>query len=181
MHLIFRTFLVWLRRNGPRLDAHDVGRLRFRVLPTDLDVLGHMNNGVYLSIMDLGRMDLLQRSGVWSRLLSAGFFPVMADETISFRRSLMPWQRFTLETRIVGYDAKAVYVEQRAVVDGEIYARATTRGRFVKKTGGTVTTAEVAEVAGIDITGHPLPEWVARWATDVALPPARAAAPSEWD
>ena len=181
MHLIFRTFLVWLRRNGPRLDPHDVGRMAFRVLPTDLDVLGHMNNGVYLSIMDLGRMDLLQRSGVWSRLFRAGFFPVMADETISFRRSLMPWQRFTLETRIVGYDAKAVYVEQRAVVEGQIYARATTRGRFVKKTGGTVTTAEVAEVTGIDITGRPLPEWMARWATDVALPAARAAAPSEWD
>ena len=181
MHLVFRTFLVWLRRNGPRLDPHDVGRMAFRVLPTDLDVLGHMNNGVYLSIMDLGRMDLLQRSGVWSRLFRAGFFPVMADETISFRRSLMPWQRFTLETRIVGYDAKAVYVEQRAVVEGQIYARATTRGRFVKKTGGTVTTAEVAEVTGIDITGHPLPEWMARWATDVALPAARAAAPSEWD
>ncbi len=181
MHLIFRTFLVWLRRNGPRLDPHDVGRMTFRVLPTDLDVLGHMNNGVYLSIMDLGRMDLLQRSGVWSRLLRAGFFPVKADETISFRRSLMPWQRFTLETRIVGYDAKAVYVEQRMVVAGEIYARATTRGRFVKKSGGTVTTAEVAEVAGIDISGRPLPEWVARWASDVALPAARAAAPSEWD
>ena len=180
MHLVFRTFLVWLRRNGPRLDPHDVGRINFRVLPTDLDVLGHMNNGVYLSIMDLGRMDLLQRSGVWSRLLGAGFFPVMADETISFRRSLMPWQRFTVETRIVGYDAKAVYVEQRMVVRGEIYARATTRGRFVKKTGGTVTTAEVAMVAGIDISGRPLPEWVARWAEDVALPSSRAAASSEW-
>lgn len=181
MHLIFRTFLVWLRRNGPRLDPHDVGRMTFRVLPTDLDVLGHMNNGVYLSIMDLGRMDLLQRSGVWSRLLGAGIFPVMADETISFRRSLLPWQRFTLETRIVGYDTKAVYVEQRAVVGGEIYARATTRGRFVRKTGGTVGTAELADLAGIDISGHPLPEWVARWAADVALPSARASAPSEWD
>lgn len=181
MHLIFRTFLVWLRRNGPRLDPHEVGRIRFRVLPTDLDVLGHMNNGVYLSIMDLGRMDLLQRSGIWARLLSAGFFPVMADETISFRRSLMPWQRFTLETRIVGYDAKAVYIEQRAVVGGEIFARATMRARFVKKTGGTVPTSQLAEVAGVDITGHPLPEWVARWAADVSLPAARASAPSEWD
>ena len=181
MHLIFRTFFVWLRRRGPRLDPHDVGRIKFRVLPTDLDVLGHMNNGVYLSIMDLGRMDLLQRCGVWSRLIRAGIFPVMADETISFRRSLMPWQRFTLETRIVGYDAKAVYVEQRAVVAGEIYARATTRGRFVRKTGGTVGTADLAVVAGIDISGHPLPDWVARWAADVALPAARAAAPSEWD
>lgn len=160
---------------------HDVGRIGFRVLPTDLDVLGHMNNGVYLSIMDLGRMDLMQRSGVLPRLTKAGFYPVMADETISFRRSLRPWQRFTIETRIVGYDEKAVYVEQRAVVGGEIYARATMRSRFVRKTGGTVSMAELASVAGIDITDSPLQEWVARWAADVALPPARGSAPSEWD
>ncbi len=181
MHLLLRTFLVWLRRNGPRLDAHDVGHLGLRVLPTDLDVLGHMNNGVYLSIMDLGRMDLLQRSGVWPRLQRAGFFPVMADETISFRRSLQPWQRFTVETRIVGYDEKAVYIEQRAVVGGEIYARAIMRNRFVRKTGGTVSTAELSAVTGIDISTVALPEWVSRWARDVALPASRAPAPSEWD
>ena len=46
-------------RRGERLDTWDVGRIRLRVLPTDLDVLGHMNNGVYLSIFDLGRFDLL--------------------------------------------------------------------------------------------------------------------------
>lgn len=181
MHLILRTFLVWLRRNGPRLGAHDVGRLRLRVLPTDLDVLGHMNNGVYLSIMDLGRMDLMQRSGVWPRLRKAGFFPVMADETISFRRSLQPWQRFEIETRIVGYDDKAVYIEQRAVAGGEIYARATMRSRFVRKTGGTVTTAELSAVTGIDVSTVKLPDWVSRWARDVALPASRASAPSEWD
>jgi acyl-CoA thioesterase FadM len=181
VHLLFRTFLVWLRRHRRDLDVHDVGRIAFRVLPTDLDVLGHMNNGVYLSIMDLGRMDLMQRSGVLPRLLEAGFYPVMADETISFRRSLQPWQRFTIETRIVGYDEKAVYVEQRAVVGGEIYARATMRSRFVRKTGGTVSTAELAAVAGIDISAIAPPEWVTRWAADVALPPARGSAPSEWD
>ncbi|TXN29404.1 acyl-CoA thioesterase [Lacisediminihabitans profunda] len=181
MHLLFRTFLVWLRRNRRGLDVHDVGRISFRVLPTDLDVLGHMNNGVYLSIMDLGRMDLMQRSGVLPRLMKAGFYPVMADETISFRRSLQPWQRFSIETRIVGYDEKAVYVEQRAVAGGEIYARATMRSRFVRKTGGTVSTAELASVAGIDISGSTLPAWVTRWAADVALPPARGSAPSEWD
>ncbi len=180
MHLIFRTFLVWLYRRGPRIHVHDVGRIHFRVLPTDLDVLGHMNNGVYLSIMDLGRMDLLQRSGVWSRFAKAGFYPVIANETISFRKSLLPWQRFTIETRIVGYDAKAVYIEQRAVVKGEVYAQAIVRGRFVRKSGGTVSLAEIIEVTGADTSDLSVPGWVERWATDVALPPTKAPAPSVW-
>jgi acyl-CoA thioesterase FadM len=180
VHLIFRTFLIWLRRGGPRIDIHDIGRIDFRVLPTDLDVLGHMNNGVYLSIMDLGRMDLLQRSGVWSRFAKAGFYPVIANETISFRKSLLPWQRFTVETRVAGYDAKAVYIEQRAAVKGEIYAQAFIRCRFVRKTGGTASLAEIIEVTGADTADLTVPEWVDRWANDVALPPTKAPAPSVW-
>src|SRR5690606_7589807 len=117
--------LLLLRaRRDPSVGMHDVGRTPFRVLPTDLDVLGHMNNGVYLSIMDLGRMDLMIRAGAWARLRELGYYPVVSNQTISYRKSLQPWQRFELETRIVGYDAKAVFVEQRFVVAGEIYARA---------------------------------------------------------
>lgn len=167
-------------RRAPKLGSHDVGRVRLRVLPTDLDVLGHMNNGVYFSIMDLGRMDLLIRSGMWATLQAKGYYPVMANETVTFRKSLQPWQRFVLESRIVGYDAKAAYVEQRFVVDGEIYASAMTRGRFLKKSGGTVSMAELSEVTGVDITGMAPPAWVNSWSDSIALPPTREAAPSVW-
>src|SRR6187402_4009987 len=106
--MILRTLLqLLLIRRRSKLDVHDVGRMRLRVLPTDLDVLGHMNNGVYFSIMDLGRMDLMIRAGSWAKLKQHGFYPVASNETITFRKSLQPWQRFTLETRIVGYDDKA--------------------------------------------------------------------------
>jgi acyl-CoA thioesterase FadM len=139
-----------------------------------------MNNGVYFSIMDLGRMDLMVRSGAWAPLRAKGYYPVMANETISFRKSLQPWQRYELESRIVGVDAKAVYVEQRFVVDGEIYAQAMTRGRFLKKSGGTVSVAELAEVIGADVTELTPPAWVSEWASDVALPTTREDAPSRW-
>jgi acyl-CoA thioesterase FadM len=181
VNLIFRTIWMRLFRNrGPRLGIHDVARARFRVLPTDLDVFRHMNNGVYLSIMDLGRFDLLQRSGVWAACERLGFYPVVGSETITFRRSLQPWQRYTLETRIIGYDAKAVYVEQRFVVGREIYATGFVRGRFLRRSGGTVSTSELADALGIDVTERGIPEWLRRWAADVALPPSRAVAPSDW-
>ena len=159
---------------------HDVGRTDFRVLPTDLDVLGHMNNGVYFSIMDLGRMDLMIRAGSWARLTEHGFYPVASNETITFRKSLQPWQRFTLETKIVGYDAKAVFVEQRFVVKGEIFAQAFMRGRFLKKTGGTVSMQELSDALGVDTTEVTLPPWLARWSDDVVLPPTKVNAPSNW-
>ena len=168
-------------RRASALDATAVSRVRLRVLPTDLDVLGHMNNGVYLSIMDLGRMDLLVRTGSWKRLNALGMYPVMANETISFRKSLQPWQRFDLETRIVGIDERAVYCEQRFVVDGEIYAQAMTRGRFLRKGGGVVSIEDLTRLLEVDAAHFPPPEWVKRWAQDVALPSTRAEAPSTWE
>jgi acyl-CoA thioesterase FadM len=160
--------------------VHDVARTPFRVLPSDLDVLGHMNNGVYFSIMDLGRMDLMIRAGVWKKLTERGFYPVVTKETISFRKSLQPWQRFVVETRIVGYDDKAVFIEQRFVVAGEIFARAYMCGRFLKKTGGTVSVAELVDALGVDPAEVTLPAWLARWSDDVVLPTTREPAPSEW-
>ena len=179
--MIFRTILHLLRsRLASRLGVHDVGRVRMRVVPTDLDVLGHMNNGVYFSIMDLGRIDLMIRSGSWSVLRARGYYPVMGNESITFRKSLQPWQRFVVESRIVGYDAKAVYVQQRFVVDGEIFAEAMTRGRFLKKSGGTVPMAELGELLGVDVSALPAPEWVASWVENITLPPTREPAPSVW-
>lgn len=179
--MIFRTLIHMLRsRRKPPLGIHDVGRLALRVVPTDLDVLGHMNNGVYFSLMDLGRMDLMMRAGLWQKFRAKGYYPVMANETMTFRKSLEPGMRFVLESRIVGYDAKAVYVEQRFVVGGEIYASAMTRARFLRKSGGTVSISELSELAGVDASTLPPPAWVTEWAAHVQLPPTRDAAPSEW-
>lgn len=182
VHLILRTLLrFWLSRFQPRLGLYDVGRVRMRVLPTDLDILRHMNNGVYLSIADLGRFDLLMRNGVWRVFQQRGWYPVVVNETITFRRSLNPWVRFTLESRILGFDDKAVFVEQRFVVGGEIYAQLFIRGRFLKRSGGTVTIPELLDAVGGAGTPPGVPEWLRSWSEASALPPSRAAAPSEWD
>jgi acyl-CoA thioesterase FadM len=181
VHMIFRTLIHLLTsRRAPRIGIHDVGRLKLRVVPTDLDILGHMNNGVYLSLMDLGRMDLMIRSGTWSKLRARGFYPVMVNETVTFRKSLQPWQLFDIESRVIGYDDKAVYMQQRFVRDGEIYADAMTRARFLKKSG-TVSMAELSEVTGVDVTALAPPVWVAEWAATVALPNTRTPAPSTWE
>ncbi|WP_111721009.1 thioesterase family protein [Homoserinimonas sp. OAct 916] len=181
VHLIFRTLFRLVRPiRGRKLDHFDVCETSFRVLPTDLDVLRHMNNGVYLSILDLGRFDLLRRSGVWAILRKHGWYPVIASETITFRKSLELWQAFTVQSRLTGFDDKAVYVEQRFVRNGEIYAQALIRARFLKKSGGTVPIGDLVDAVGDTGQWPELPEWVVRWGTDVALPPTRAEAPSIW-
>jgi acyl-CoA thioesterase FadM len=182
VHMIFRTMLhVLLSRFGPRLGHWDVARTKFRVLPTDLDILNHMNNGVYLSIADIGRFDLLLRTGVWQTFKRRGWYPVVAAETISFRKSLELWQPFVVESRILGFDEKSVYVEQRFTVNGEIYTQAFIRGRFLKRGGGVVSIPELLEAVGPVPREVTVPAWLLEWGADAALPSTRAAAPSVWE
>jgi acyl-CoA thioesterase FadM len=168
-----------ISRFGKRLGHWDVARTNFRVLPTDLDILKHMNNGVYLSIADIGRFDLLTRTGVWAIFTKRGWYPVVASETISFRKSLELWQPFVVESRILGFD-EAVFVEQRFTVDGEIYTQAFIRGRFLKRGGGVVTIQELLDAVGPAPTDVTVPEWLIEWGADAALPSTRAEAPSVW-
>ncbi|QYF73451.1 thioesterase family protein [Cryobacterium sp. PAMC25264] len=189
MHMFFRTLLhSLLSRFGPRLGHYDVARTRFITLPTDQDILRHMNNGVYLSIMDIARFDMLHRTGIWAIFQAKGWYPVVVSETISFRKSLTLGQRFTVESRILGFDEKAVYVEQRFVrpsadADGsvEVYARGFIRGRFLKRSGGVVTIDELIDAVGAVPDDLTVPAWLLDWSADVAMPATRAAAPSIWE
>jgi acyl-CoA thioesterase FadM len=187
MHMLFRTLLhvLFLSRRRPDLGHYEVARTRFITLPTDLDINRHMNNGVYFSIMDVARFDMLVRSGIWTIMREREWYPVVASETITFRKSLSLWQRFTIESRVLGFDDKAVYVEQRMVRPGsdgepEVYAQSFIRSRFLRKAGGTVPVPELIEAFGTAPAEDELPDWIERWGQDVALPATRAAAPSVW-
>jgi acyl-CoA thioesterase FadM len=178
---LLRTLLVALRaRRRSPLGIFDVARLPLRVRPSDLDIQRHMNNGVYLSVADFGRYDLLVRSGVWGTFQKNGWYPVVSNLTISYRKSLEPWQRYVLETRMVAADDRAIYMEQRFTVGGEIYARLYLRGRFLKRSGGIVAHSELEAATGIDLATLGGPEWLERWSTDVALPSTKQPAPSDW-
>lgn len=184
--MFFRTLLhALLAKFSPRLGHYDVARANFVTLPTDLDILRHMNNGVYLSIMDVARFDMLHRTGVWAIFKERGWYPVVVSETISFRKSLTVGQKFTVESRILGFDDKAVYVEQRFVrpdADGvlEIYAHGYIRGRFLKHTGGVVTIDELLDAIGVAPADVTVPEWLLEWSRNAAAPATRAPAPSIW-
>ena len=183
---MWRTLLVMfsarkrLRRAG-RLAPTGISRIRLTTLPTDIDLLQHMNNGRYLSLFDLGRWDLLVRTGLWDVMKRHGWYAVVSSETVTFRKSLNLWQRFDVESRMIGHDDKAVYLEHRAVVDGEVFARAIIRARMMKRSGGTLSHDELFAAVGRPEGVPEVDEWVHEWAAASALPPTRAEAPSVWN
>lgn len=185
MNVIWRTLLVVLSarrrvRRGKTLDPASVSSVTLTTLPTDIDILRHMNNGRYLSLFDLGRWDLLIRTGLFDAMKDRGWYAVVSSETITFRKSLQLWQRFEVQSRFIGHDDKAVFLEHRAVVRGEVYARAIVRSRMLRRTGGTVSNEELFAAVGKPEGVPEIDAWVHDWAAASALPPTRAAAPSVW-
>ena len=185
VNVIWRTLLTILgarrrvRREG-HIDATAVGSIRLTTLPTDLDILRHMTNGRYLSLFDLGRWDLLIRTGLFDAMKQRGWYAVVSSETVTFRKSLELWQRFDVESRFIGHDDKALFLEHRAVVDGEVYARVIVRARMLRRSGGTISHEELFGALGRPEGVPDIDEWIHDWAVASALPPTKKPAPSVW-
>ncbi|MEO3432945.1 thioesterase family protein [Inquilinus sp. CAU 1745] len=160
VRLIKTLVLAFLAR---RIDLLDRSSVSFRVWPNDLDFNLHMNNGRYLTLMDLGRTDLMIRSGFARVAFARRWMPVLAGATIRYRRSLAPFQRFQLESRLVGWDDKWLYLEQRfETMDGKSAASAMVRAVFLGG-GHTIPTAEIIAAADISPTSPALPPDFAAW------------------
>ena len=166
MKLFFRLiFLLLTQSRRSRCSIIGPVETPFRVLPNDLDVLLHVNNGVYLTLMDLGRTDLLLRSDAYSAIRKQGWYPVLAAETIRFKRSLKLWQRFNIVTSVVGWDDRSIYLEQVFISKGSIVAKAVVDARFLSKTGERITPEKLMAFLDIDMPPPDLPDWIESWVT----------------
>lgn len=164
MKLAFRLLallLTWKTRG--RCDPLGPSRITLRVLPTDIDVLRHVNNGVYFSLMDVARADLWLRSGIVKELRGSGWYPVVGAETMRFRRSLKLFDRFVITSRVIGWDEKAFLFEHTFLRRFEVVAEAVVRVRVLARGGRPVPTAEVLNRLGESGPPPPLPGWVELW------------------
>ena len=160
MNLIFRLLRVFVSALfKPRIGLYDSSELSFRVLPTDLDLNLHMTNARYLSIMDLGRTDLMIRAGLLGLVRRNRWLPVVGSIDIRFRHSLHPFQRFSLKTRLLCWDEKWLYMEQRLESDKGVHAIATVRGLF-RSRGGSVPSRVLLEGMGHRGESPPFPTQV---------------------
>lgn len=133
------------------IKVSDTSYVEMRVLPFDLDILWHVNNGMYFSYMDFGRWEMVFRNGLFSATKKMGWYAVVAGETIKFKKSLMPWVKFTIETKNLGQDDKYFFISQKFLVKGQLMAHGLVKVRFLKRKGGVVSPAEVLKVLDLRI------------------------------
>ncbi|WP_460955600.1 acyl-CoA thioesterase [Parasphingorhabdus pacifica] len=163
--MLFRLIVVLIRtRTRGEAPLLSPSRVPLRVRLRDLDPLGHMNNGVYFSIFDLGRIDLMLRSGLYKRMRKRGWFAVVTAETGSFRRELKPFRRFELDSRVIGWDDRHLYFEHRVFSGGRLATNAVIQLRFLANNGERPTPEEVVGLLPDTPDRPELPNWVTDWA-----------------
>jgi acyl-CoA thioesterase FadM len=65
-------------------------------------------------------MDLIVRTGLLKLMQTHSWFPVVADMHLRFLRPLKIWQRFKLETQLLGWDTRWFYFQQIFISDQKI-------------------------------------------------------------
>ncbi len=171
MNLWLRLLWLFLTvRFRPRLKLpDDASVLTLHVLPNDLDTNLHMNNGRYFTIMDLGRMDILLRAGMWAIIRKRMWAPMLAASKIRFRLPLAPFQKFRLETRILCWDSVWFFFEQRFIIaDGDkagaVAAIAIMRAGFRDgHAQAMVPAATVMDILGISTPSPVEPRHITEW------------------
>lgn len=163
MNLYLRLFLLLFQLiRLPRKALFEESRVAFRVLPTDCDINFHMNNGRYLTFMDLGRVHLVTQVGLLPIIIRKRWRAALAAAEVNFIRSLAPFQKFDLVTRIVTWDEKYCYMEQRFESEGALCAHAFVKGLFLDAKGRVANSAVVAEL-GYAESPPPMSEELRLW------------------
>lgn len=175
-------YLITAAWRAPLTAAGGVSQLAFRVSPLDLDVSLHMNNGRYLTLMDLGRIDFLVRSGLWRAVRANRWTPIASAISIRYRRELTLFTKFRIETRLVAWAEASVVMEQVFVLtsgphSGQVAARALFKGGIYSRAEKSfIDTARLMREIGISAMSPPVSSEVEAFLkADAALKVAAAA------
>ncbi|MGC2165867.1 MAG: acyl-CoA thioesterase [Gallionella sp.] len=152
MNLYLRMFYVLLlaqfRKPLSFVDA--VSRLRLRVLPNDIDINMHMNNGRYLTICDLNRVDLFLRTGLMKAMFKRNWIPVIAEHTMVYKKPLGLFAGFDVKLELTRSDEKYFYMTHVFTSNGRIMAEGTSKGCVYARGTGVVSPADAMAAVARD-------------------------------
>lgn len=161
---VARTILTGLRarRRGP-IGMSEWSDLQMRVGVADVDFNLHMNNGRFLSLMDLGRTDFAVRAGVVRAAMHERWQPVAGGVRIRFRKSLPAFSRYVLRTRMPAWDDKWFFFEQQFLRDGDLAAVAHVKVLFKGRGGAQIPTSRLLAAVGHKAPSPELPDHLRMW------------------
>ncbi|WBU63707.1 acyl-CoA thioesterase [Paracoccus aerodenitrificans] len=149
-------------RNAPKLGLLDSHISTHMCWPWDLDPWIELNNGRTLTLYDLGRLPMAARAGLVETMRARKWSITVAGNSVRYRRRIRAFHRFSMISRVIGWDHRFIYMEQsmwrnRECCNHMLLRSACTAGK------GIVSPSEVVAAMGHDIESPELPDWVKAW------------------
>lgn len=149
-------------RNAPRLAVTGVHVSTHICWPWDLDPWIELNNGRTLTLFDLGRIPMAQRSGLIPVLRDRKWGITVAGSSVRYRRRIRAFERFTMISRVAGWDHRFIYMDQSMWKGAECCNQVLIRSA-ITSASGIVPPAQVMAALGASPDSPPLPDWIAAW------------------
>ena len=127
-----------------KLEAFDVSVLNRWAYLSSIDGNLHMNNQVYFSEFERGAWDWLWRVGNGFPAFNRKYRQnvVLTGLTTRFRREIGLFRQFQVLTKLIHFDEKHLYLEQRIVRNGFVHCSAFADWSVVDQRTGKRTTTE---------------------------------------
>jgi acyl-CoA thioester hydrolase len=111
-----------------------------RVRYSEVDAQGHVNNAVYLSYFEVGRVEWLRAAGLSYRDLEReGFGFVVVEALVRYRRAAFFDDELTVRTQLTALTRALLRFEYAALRGEELLATGYTRHACVRLPGGHPT------------------------------------------
>lgn len=150
-------------RHAPPLAPYEAHVSHHLCLPWDLDPWLELNNGRTLTLYDLGRIPMGRRLGLDRALAANGWGMTVAGNSTRYRRRVVVFDRLEMRSRLLGWDARFLYVEQSMWKGAECTSQMLVRSAVTSK-AGIVPPVHLARALGLGEESPPLPDWVQAWA-----------------
>jgi acyl-CoA thioesterase FadM len=149
-------------RSLPPLGVLEEDRIQMHVWPQDIDFNLHMNNARYLSVMDYARMHLLARGRLLEHIVRSRWQPLVGAVWMTYRRSLPLFSAFTIASRLMCWDDRWFYIEQRFTVRDSLAAVGWVKG-MLRDARGSVNPQEPLQRVTPGVASPPMPDAIAQW------------------
>jgi acyl-CoA thioesterase FadM len=114
MNLYIRLLVAVIKGMlGRKLHLLDKGITYYRVMPWDLDAYGHMNNGRYLQISDVARIELMCRTNAAKIIFKKRWGGVLGGSLVRHSRALKLFTRYKVISRVLCWDDRWFFTEHR--------------------------------------------------------------------
>lgn len=138
---------------------------QFRVMPWDMDILGHMNNGTYLQLADVARVSWMSQTGILKQIVKNRWGALLGGNIIHYRKALKPFQKYKIRTELLGWHGKWVFLEhQFLTLDNELVSTCLSRAALRdRKSSSWICMQELSHIMTGEHISHNLPQKVFLW------------------